>query len=268
MAQRLVRAKRKIRDARIPYRVPEESDLRERLDAVLLAVYLVFTEGYAATFGEAMVRRELCAEAIRLGRLLVELMPRRAEPAGLLSLMLLHDSRRDARVGADGALVPLEEQDRALWDRDEIREGTALVEASLRAGGPGVYPLQAAIAALHAKAARAEETDWPQIALLYDVLLGVHPSPVIELNRAAAVAMARGPEEGLRLLDAIAARGELPGYHLFPAARADLLRRLARWEESAAAYARALALAENEAERRYLTRRLAQVRRAARVGGS
>jgi len=268
MAQRLVRAKRKIRDARIPYRVPEERDLRERLDAVLLAVYLVFTEGYAATFGEAMVRRELCAEAIRLGRLLVELMPRRAEPAGLLALMLLHDSRRDARVGADGALVPLEEQDRALWDRDEIREGAALVEASLRAGGPGVYPLQAAIAALHAQAVRAEDTDWTQIALLYDVLLGVHPSPVIELNRAAAVAMARGPEEGLRLLDAIAARGELPEYHLFPAARADLLRRLARWEESAAAYARALALAENEAERRYLTRRLAQVRRAARVGGS
>jgi RNA polymerase sigma-70 factor (ECF subfamily) len=264
MAQRLVRAKQKIRDAGIPYRVPEGRDFSERLDAVLLAIYLVFTEGYAATFGDAMVRRELCAEAIRLGRLVVELMPRRSEPVGLLALMLLHDSRRDARVSADGVLVPLEEQDRSLWDRDEIREGAALVEEALRGGGPGVYPLQAAIAALHAQAARSEETDWAQIAALYDILLEIHPSPVIELNRAAAVAMARGPEVGLRLLDGIVSRGELDGYHLLPAARADLLRRLARWEESAAAYARALALAENEAERRYLTRRLAEVRRAAK----
>lgn len=266
MAQRLVRAKQKIKQAGIPYRVPEDGDLAERLEAVLLVVYLVFTEGYAATFGEAMVRRDLCAEAIRLGRLVVELMPRRSEPVGLLALMLLHDSRRDARVSADGALVPLEEQDRGLWDREEIREGVALVEERLAGGGP--YPLQAAIAALHAKAPRADQTDWEQIALLYDVLLAIHPSPVIELNRAAAIAMARGPEEGLRRLDAIDARGELEGYHLLPAARADLLRRLERWEESAAAYARALALAANEAERRYLTRRLGEVRRASRGGAS
>jgi RNA polymerase sigma-70 factor, ECF subfamily len=258
MAQRLVRAKHKIRTAGIPYRVPPDDELPERLETVMLAVYLVFNEGYAASSGDARVRRTLCAEAIRLGRLLCELLPDR-EARALLALMLLHDSRRDARVDEDGEIVLLEHQDRRLWHRDQIQEGMALVDSALRNGPPGAYALQAAIAALHAQAPSPEETDWPQIARLYQVLLRLHPSPVVELNHAVAVAMASGLEEGLRLLDDLELRGELRGYHLLPAAQADLLRRLGRWREAAERYRRALALVANEPERRFLERRLAGV---------
>jgi RNA polymerase sigma-70 factor, ECF subfamily len=261
MAQRLVRAKQKIRAAGIPYRVPDEDELPERLDAVLAVVYLVFNEGYAATSGDDLVRRELCAEAIRLGRLLVELMPGRPGPGGLLALMLLHDSRREARLTLEGDLVVLEEQDRARWDHAQIREGLALVEEELRAGPADAFALQAAIAALHARAARAADTDWAQIVALYARLFVAQPSPVVMLNHAAAVAMARGPAEGLALLDQLDASGVLPGYHWLPAARADLLRRLGRRDEAAAAYREALALVGNEAERRYLRRRLAELDR-------
>ena len=259
MAQRLVRAKAKIRQARIPYRVPDADDLRARVDAVLAVVYLVFNEGYAASSGDALIRPELCAEAIRLGRLLVGLTPADTEVRALLALMLLTDARRAARVDAAGEVVLLEDQDRARWDREAIREGLALVEAALRAGPPGAYALQAAIAGVHARAARAEETDWREIAALYGLLRAATPSGVVALNHAAAVAMAQGPAEGLRLMDALAADGTLAGYHLLPAARADLLRRLGRFSEAAAAYREALALVANDADRRFLERRLAQV---------
>jgi RNA polymerase sigma-70 factor (ECF subfamily) len=258
MAQRLVRAKQKIRDARIPYRVPDDDELAERVDAVMAVIYLVFNEGYAATSGDALVRRELSAEAIRLGRLLVELMPERPGPRGLLALMLLHDSRREARVTAEGDLVVLEEQDRARWDQAQIREGLALVDETLRAGPADAFALQAAIAALHARATRAADTDWPQIVALYARLFAAQPSPVVMLNHAAAVAMAFGPAEGLRLVDQLATSGTLPRYHWLPAARADLLRRLGRREEAARAYREALALVGNDAERRFLQRRLAE----------
>jgi RNA polymerase sigma-70 factor (ECF subfamily) len=256
MAQRLVRAKSKIRDAGIPYEVPADDALEERLGGVMAAIYLVFNEGYSATFGDALVRRDLCTEAIRLGRLLVDLLPAHAEPRGLLALMLLHDSRRDTRQDADGTLVRLEDQERALWDGFQIAQGMALVEEALRAGPPGPYALQAAIAALHARASRPADTDWPQIAALYAMLYRIQPTPVVELNRAVAVAMADGPERGLALIDQLEARGELTGYHLVDAARADLLRRLGRRAEANAAYTRAIALATNDAERRFLRAQL------------
>ncbi len=259
LAQRLVRAKAKIKNARIPYVVPADDALPERLDAVMAVVYLVFNEGYAASFGERLIRGELCSEAIRLGRMLVESMPARAEPKGLLALMLLHDARRTTRVDAEGRLLTLEEQDRSRWDRGLIAEGASLVEQALRPGPPGPYALQAAIAALHAQAPRADATDWPQIAALYGLLVRIHSTAVVELNRAVAVAMADGPERGLELLERLAARGDLERYHLLPAAQADLLRRLGRRSEAAAAYRRALALVANEAERRYLERRLAEL---------
>jgi RNA polymerase sigma-70 factor (ECF subfamily) len=259
MAQRLVRVKRKIRDARLPFTVPPKDRLAERLDGVMLVVYLVFTEGYAATSGKVWIRRQLCDEAIRLGRLLCELIPRNPELRALLSLMLLHNSRRMARSGADDEVIMLEEQNRELWDRREIAEGVPLLESALREGATGVYALQAAIAALHARAQRAKDTDWTQIACLYNALFQKQPSPVVELNRAAAVAMAEGPSRGLVLIDHLEAKGELAGYHLLPAARADLLRRDGRFREAAEAYRRALALVSNDPERRYLTRRLAEV---------
>jgi RNA polymerase sigma-70 factor, ECF subfamily len=259
MAQRLVRAKGKIREAGIPYRVPLQEELRDRLDGVLLVVYLIFNEGYLATSGDALIRRELCAEAIRLGRVLCDLLPKQAEAQALLGLMLLHDSRREARVSADGELVLLEEQDRSLWHAEQIQEGTEIVESALRRGAAGMYAVQASIAALHANAKTAAETDWAQIAALYDVLLRMQASPVIEVNRAVAVAMARSIEEGLALLDEIERREELEKFHLLPAARADLLRRLGRNAEAAETYRRALTLATNDIERRFLRRRLAEV---------
>jgi RNA polymerase sigma-70 factor, ECF subfamily len=259
MAQRLVRAKGKIREAGIPYRVPAQDELRDRLDGVLLVVYLIFNEGYLASSGDALIRRELCAEAIRLGRVLCGLLPAQAEAQALLGLMLLHDSRRDARVSAEGELVLLEEQDRSLWHAEQIREGTKIVESALRHGASGMYASQAAIAALHTNAKTAAETDWAQIAALYDILLRTHPSPVIEVNRAVAVAMADSVEEGLALLDKIEKREELEKFHLLPAARADLLRRLGRNEEAAEAYRRALSLATNDIERRFLRWRLGEI---------
>ena len=266
MAQRLVRAKQKIRLAGIPYAVPSRDALPERLEAVMAVVYLVFNEGYAATSGETLIRRDLCGEAIRVGRLLTELMPERAEPKALLALMLLHDARRDARAGADGAIVLLEEQDRSLWNRSHIKEGLALVDASLRLGRPGAYAIQAAIVALHAQAPRAEETDWPQIAALYDALLRVQPSPVVALNHAVAVAMAEGPLLGLALIDALDEAGELRAYHLLHAARADLLRRARRFDEAARAYRAAIERVANQAERLYLERRLREVEASLTAG--
>jgi RNA polymerase sigma-70 factor, ECF subfamily len=261
MAQRLVRAKAKIRAARIPYQVPPTEALAERLEAVMVVVYLVFNEGYSASFGARLVRNELCEQAIRLGRMLVELLPIHAEPKGLLALMLLHDSRRETRLDASGDLVLLEDQDRTRWDRAQIDEGAALVEAALREGGrpPGPYTLQAAIAALHAQAPTAAATDWAQIAALYGVLARVHPTPVVELNRAVAVAMSSGLERGLALLDALDGDGGLAGYHLLSAARAELLRRLGRHAEAVESYREALALVSNDAERRHLEKRLREV---------
>jgi RNA polymerase sigma-70 factor, ECF subfamily len=259
MAQRLVRAKQKIRDAGIPYRVPADEELRDRVETVLLVVYLVFNEGYNATAGDTLVRRELCGEAIRLGRLVHKLMPGEAEAQALLALMLLHDSRRDARTTETGEIVLLEEQDRTRWHRDQIAEGLELIENALGRGARGPYALQAAIAALHAQAQSTQETDWHQISALYELLLQVQPSPVVELNRAVAVAMAIGLPEGLRLLNALQERGELRGYYLLPAARGDLLRRMERWGESGEAYRQALTMVSNEAERRFLQRRLSEV---------
>jgi len=258
LAQRIVRAKAKIRDARIPYEVPSLADLPDRLDAVLHVVYLVFNEGYSASSGASIIRADLSAEAIRLGRLLAELLPE-PEVLGLLALMLLHESRRAARTTADGELVLLADQDRSSWDRERIAEGAALVERALRSRRFGPYTLQAAIAAVHAEAATEAETDWAQIVGLYDVLLRADPSPVVELNRAAAVAMRDGPTAGLVLVDAILVRGELAEYHLAHSARADLCRRTGRMEDARAAYERALSLARQEPERRFLRRRIEEL---------
>ena len=257
LAQRIVRAKGKIKDAKIPYEVPEASQRAERLEGVLRTIYLVFNEGYSASSGEALTRADLSLEAIRLGRLLVELLPE-PEAMGLLALMLLQESRRAARATAAGDLIVLEEQDRTLWKRDLIVEGIARVEEALASRRFGPYTLQAAIAAVHAEAASLQATDWNEIVGLYDVLLGLDPSPVVELNRAVAVGMRDGPAAGLRLIDAILARGDLAGYHLAHAARADLCRRLGRGKEARASYEKALALSQQEPERRFLRRRLAE----------
>ena len=260
MAQRLVRAKRKIRDAGIPYVVPETREMATRLDAVLTVIYLVFNEGYAATRGGPLVRTDLCAEAIRLGRLLSSLLGPQppAEVSALLALMLLHDARRAARIDEAGDLVILEEQDRGRWDQVQIAEAVPLVNQAFR-GGAGPIALQAAIAAAHCQASRAEETDWPQIVRLYDLLERVQPSPIVSLNRAVAVAMTEGPQTGLELVDAIAATNDLDNYHLLHAVRADLLRRIGSPAEAAKSYQRALALVTNDSERRFLERRLREV---------
>jgi RNA polymerase sigma-70 factor (ECF subfamily) len=258
-AQRLVRAKRKIAEARIPYVVPSHAELPDRLAVVLTAIYLVFNEGYSATEGDSLLRPDLSREAIRLARLLVELLPGEPEVLGLLALMLLHDARHATRVGIDGALVPLEEQDRLAWDRAKIGEGLDALDRAISLRRRGAYQVQAAIAALHAKAATASATDWPQIAALYGALYAMMPTAIVELNAGAAVAMVEGPEKGLEWLNRVEAQGELGGYYLLPAARADLLRRAGRGMEAAAHYRRAIELARNPAERLYLERRLREV---------
>jgi RNA polymerase sigma-70 factor (ECF subfamily) len=263
LGQRIVRAKAKIRDARIPYEVPGDGELVERLQPVLATIYLVFNEGYSASFGDAIVRTDLCAEAVHLGRLLTQLLPREREPLGLLALMLFHDARRATRTDASGNLVLLGEQDRRRWNRARITEAAGLVERALEGRPVGRYAVEAAIAGLHAQAPTADATDWRQIAALYGVLASIHPTPVVEINRAIAVAMADGLERGLALLENV----HLPGYHLLPAARADLLRRLGRRAEAATAYREALALVTNDAERRFLEGRLAEAD-AGRPSGS
>jgi RNA polymerase sigma-70 factor (ECF subfamily) len=258
LAQRIVRAKAKIRDAHIPYQIPGRQDLPERLETVLHVVYLVFNEGYSASSGESLTRHDLSAEAIRLGRLLVELLPE-PEAMGLLALMLLHDARRAARTSGDGELLLLEEQDRSLWNRAQIDEGRRLVEQALGTRRVGPYALQAAVAAVHAESTNASSTDWPQIVGLYDVLQSLEPSPVVELNRAVAVAMRDGPASGLSLIDAILARGDLSDYYLAHSARADLCRRLGRTADAIASYERALRLTRQEPERRFLERRVREL---------
>jgi RNA polymerase sigma-70 factor (ECF subfamily) len=258
MAQRIVRGKAKIRDEQIPYVVPSLADLPERLDAVLSAIYLVFNEGYAASQGASLLRVDLTAEAIRLGRLLLELLPD-PEAKGLLALMLLHESRREARVSKDGEIILLEDQDRSRWDQKMISEGTALVEQSLQSRNFGAYTVQAAISAVHAKAAKAEQTDWNQIVVLYSVLQRIDSSPVVELNRAVAVAIRDGPEAGLVLIDAILKRGDLVDHHRAHAARAELCRRSGKISDAKNSYERAISLARQEPERRFLTRRLSEM---------
>jgi RNA polymerase sigma-70 factor (ECF subfamily) len=260
VAQRIVRAKAKIRDARIPYQVPSRAELPDRLDSVLHVVYLVFNEGYYASSGSSLTRHDLSGEAIRLGRLLIEWLPEEQEAIGLLALMLLHESRRAARSSTAGELILLDDQDRSLWNRDQIAEGSALVDRALSSRRFGPYTLQAAIAAAHARAPSAAATDWAQIVELYDVLAGADPSPVVELNRAAAVAMRDGPLAGLTLIDAILARGDLVDYHLAHSARADLCRRLGRTADARLSYERALALTRQEPQRRFLERRLGELR--------
>src|SRR5438876_2809837 len=259
LAQRIVRAKSKIRDARIPYEIPSRARLPERLDSVLHVIYLVFNEGYLASSGESLTRADLSAEAVRLGRLLVELLPE-PEAMGLLALMLLHEARRASRTTPSGEMILLEDQDRSLWDRAQIEDGVELVERALASHRFGPYTLQAAIAAVHAEASTAGATDWPQIVGLYAVLLRADPSPVIELNRAAAIAMRDGPQAGLSLIDAILVRGDLTGYHLAHAARGDLFRRLGRGDEAIDAYKRALELATQKSERSFIAGRLDQLR--------